>query len=312
MRKLPMLRLLLLLALLLCSASVTGRTKVNLKDVFATSKIQKIAYSVSQWKFGRGYVMTHEIYAMTADDPSAKLIQAENSSNPAWSPDGSKLASISFKPGKLSELYVVNADGSNRIQLTTSKDGSGVSCASWSPDGERLAFSARADKIAKIFVINADGSDQRLITKGDCPKWSPDGKQLAFSRYEARTKAQRIRVWITNVDGSDARALTDEKSDSSAPDWLPDGRGVIFASSSLYGRVAIYSSDMAGSVRLIKRSDKYDLYYPNLSPDGKLLVCQMQVEREQPSVVVIMLEGTDIKPVYVAKGGIQPSVVWKR
>jgi len=313
MRNLSRFMFLLFLAFLACSGSASGRTKVSLKDVLSASGIQKIAFSLVQWKFGHGYVVMHEIYAITADDPSAKLIQAEESSNPAWSPDGSKLAFISFKPGKHSELYVVNTDGSNRIQLTTSKGGGGVSCTSWSPDGERLAFSAMADKIAKIFVINADGSDQRLVTEGGCPKWSPDGKQLAFSRYEASTKAQRTRVWITNVDGSDARALTEDKIDSIAPDWLPDGRGVIFASN--WGgraRLMIYSSDVAGTVRLIKKSDKYDLSYPSLSPDGKVLVCQVSKERELPSVAVFRLEGTDIKPVFVANGGIQPSVLWKR
>jgi len=311
MRNLPRLALLLLLALLMSSGSGIGRTKNSLKDVFAASKIQKIAFLVSRWKFGLGHDWIHEIYAITADDPSAKLIQPENSLNPAWSPDGSKLAFTSFKPGKPSELYVANADGSNRIQLTTSKYGSRVECVSWSPDGERLAFSNWADKIAKIFLIKADGSDMRVVTEGGCPKWSPDGKQLAFTRLNFGAKPRRSNVWIINVDGSEARALTDDKSASELPEWLPDGRGVIFASNR-DGNFAIYSSDLAGTVRLVLRSDKYSLSYPNLSPDGKVLVCQLQIEREQPSVAVIPLEGANKKPVYVSEPGLQPSVVWKR
>jgi Tol biopolymer transport system component len=190
MRYLPKLALPLLLALLACTDGSIGRTRSSLKDVFVANKIQKIAFSVSQWKFGFGHGLIHEIYALTVNNPSAKLIQPENSSNPAWSPDGSGI----------------------------------------------------------IFTSNRDGN------------------------------------------------------------------------------AAIYSVELRGlAVRTLMRSDKYGLYAPTISPDGRVLVCDLISGSgpgelglpslggaEQPSIAIITLDGTNSKTVYVAQGGVNASVVWKR
>src|SRR5215470_15096935 len=98
--------LLLLLMFLTSADSGICQTKASLSDVFRANKIQKIAFSAGQWKFGFGRVLVYEIYEMTADNPSAKLIEPDNSSSPAWSPDGSKLAFSSAKNLDPTQLFV--------------------------------------------------------------------------------------------------------------------------------------------------------------------------------------------------------------
>ena len=99
----------------------------------------------------------------------------------AWSPDGRKLAFVSRRDGN-SEIYVINADGSEQENLTQhpARD----SHPSWSRDGRKLAFVSRRDGNSEIYVMNADGSGLRNVTRAPSndldPAWSPDGRAIAF------------------------------------------------------------------------------------------------------------------------------------
>ena len=77
-------------------------------------------------------------------------------------------------------LYVVNADGSGRRELTRAK----YSTPAWSPDGRTLVFA----RSGQLYIVNADGSGEQNLTKGSggaaAPAWSPDGSRIAFLRYQ--------------------------------------------------------------------------------------------------------------------------------
>jgi TolB protein len=152
-----------------------------------------------------------QIWVMNADGsgqrsltPGARLL----SSNPAWSPDGRKIAltRIVREPaGGIAHIYVMNPDGSQRRRLTQ-RGGS----PAWSPDGEKIAFDGgqrpRVDRTPPrgIFVMNADGSEQRRLTQlGGSPAWSPDGKMIAF----VRSAASGAELVVMTADGSRKRTL---------------------------------------------------------------------------------------------------------
>ena len=107
---------------------------------------------------------------------------------PNWSPDGSKIAFVSFLDGG-DDIYVMNTDGSGQIRLTnnTADD----ICPVWSPDGTMIAFASSDPNIdngaREIYVMNADGSAQTRITNNTADDWEPDCKfvhsPVTFPQY---------------------------------------------------------------------------------------------------------------------------------
>jgi Tol biopolymer transport system component len=107
----------------------------------------------------------HEIYVMNADGSGSRRLTHNRAfdGQPAWSPDGRKIAFQSTKTIRGNkEIYVMNADGSGKRNLTRNPAMDGR--PSWSPDGRRIAFVSNRDGRLEAHVMNADGSGQRSLT----------------------------------------------------------------------------------------------------------------------------------------------------
>ncbi len=128
-----------------------------------------------------------------ASSPARLFFQIE----PAWSPDGSRIAFSSRRSGTF-DLYVMNADGTGTERLTSG--GKNDSHPTWSPSGTTIAFARAGD----IYVMNADGSGPRRVSDPSVeesePAWSPDGGWIAFARRTPGTPVQEI--WLMRPNGS--------------------------------------------------------------------------------------------------------------
>jgi TolB protein len=149
--------------------------------------------------------------------------------NPAWSPDGGKIAFTSYGDGN-EDIYVVDVDGGGLVNLTRSRgtDRKPV----WSPDGRQIAFRGDRDGNGEVYVMNADGSAQRRLTRNPAPDngpvWSPDGRRILFQRALGD-------IWVMNRDGSGQQNLTPDVRPARiardwSPAWSPDGRLIAFLS----------------------------------------------------------------------------------
>jgi TolB protein len=152
---------------------------------------------------------------------------------PFWSPDGKKIAFMSYRDGK-GGIYVMNPDGSEQKKVTSSAADDSPSMLtglSWSPVGKRIAFLWDGrDGTLEIHIINADGSEHKNLTSGHPNtlwfSFSPDGERIAF----ASNRDGNEEIYLVNADGGGQENLTNNPGRDLYPSWSPDGKKIVFMS----------------------------------------------------------------------------------
>ncbi len=215
--------------------------------------------------------------------PASLFFQIE----PAWSPDGTKIA-FSRRRGGSFDIYVMSADGAGTRRLTSTKEND--SHPTWSPDGSRIAF-ARSGS-GDIYVMNADGSEARRVsdplTEERDPAWSPDGNWIAYVR---RTPGTPFReVWIMHPNGSDRHALTSGGANAFTPAWSPDSTRIVFTSNKDGEVFALYTVGVDGKGLRSVVPTAGDNFEPSWSSDGTKIAYQ-----EGGAIFTVELGGGDVK-----------------
>jgi dipeptidyl aminopeptidase/acylaminoacyl peptidase len=137
-----------------------------------------------------------------------------NNEQPRWSPDGKRVVFSSDRAGHL-DLYLMNADGSGQTRLTTTPGG-GYYQASFSPDGQWVAFQGRPDNretCDRLYVVASDGSGFRQLTDStygaEGPEWSRDGRTITFLRVPyPRLRWEEIRPGDLDLARAGARRMS--------------------------------------------------------------------------------------------------------
>jgi TolB protein len=177
--------------------------------------------------------------AATKQPPPVANYRGSNSA-PAWTPDGKQLAAVLTRDGT-SQIYLMNADGSNLRRLTHS-DAIDTE-PFFTPDGQSIYFTSDRGGSPQIYRMAASGGEATRVTfDGDynvSPRVSPDGKTLAFiSRISGR-----FQLMAMDLESRQVQALTDGVRDES-PSFAPNGRIILYAADNdNRGVLAAVSSD---------------------------------------------------------------------
>jgi hypothetical protein len=193
-------------------------------------------------------------------------------SNPALSPDGTKVAySTPYKTGI--GIAVVSADGGNPQVLTTEDSPLNYSPA-WSPDGNKIIFTVGSGD--GIDEMNADGSNRhRLLTQlnGETYghlSWSPDGSRIVFAstRPDGGSNNNHFEIWVMNADASGLTRLTNNDFPDQHPEWSPDGSKILFGSQRGFAGTNVYIVNPDGSGEAQLTHDFFGASNPVWSRDG--------------------------------------------
>jgi hypothetical protein len=199
-----------------------------------------------------------EIYSMNADGTNQTRLtnSAGYDYQPAYSPDGIKIAFVSTRDGPYN-IYVMNADGSNQVRLTTS---SGDWCPTWSPDGTKIAFFSGRTNTSQIYIMDSDGSDQRQMTNSGAnftPDWSNGNKILYVADIDDLSG-----TYTMDPNGTHKTRIKSGIFQENDPKWSPDVTKIVYVNSNY----EIYSMNADGTGKIkLKRSLSNS---PRWSPNG--------------------------------------------
>jgi Tol biopolymer transport system component len=234
----------------------------------------------------------------------------EGACQPAWSPDGQRLAFISPCGGNQETypgagIFIINADGIGTIPLPSVPGGDFD--PAWSPDGSRILFTSLRDyNRAQIYEFNLDENTVRSISantvRDSQPAWSPDGQEIAF----VTTRRGPYQIWI--MDAENTEAVLHSRSGSlkdTKPDWSPDGTIVMFTQTELLGGVPrlvamrveegnLFEKRIVGEVIPMREAD--------YSPDGAWIAFESWPEGSNHDIYIMTPNGSGRQRLTDAEG----------
>ena len=246
-------------------------------------------------------------YRLVISDADGQNIRnAMNSSepiiSPSWSPDGKKVAYVSFEDRK-PVIYVHELATGRRIALSNQKGNN--SAPAWSPDGRKLAISLSKDGNTQIYGINADGTGLQRLTRGNTidtePQYSADGRYIYFTS-DRGGNPQIYRMSAEGEQAEGVKRVTYKQGFVTSPRISPDGKFLAYIAN-IGGAYRLYILNLAtGDAQALTDSasdespsfaanGRYVLYSSKVN--GKRVLAAVSVDGNAKQVLSI--PGSDVR-----------------
>ncbi|XVV17534.1 Hsp70 family protein [Actinoplanes sp. CA-131856] len=268
-------------------------------DAFQKSSVAPVAYPTDKKILVRvdtgddsGPGRISKIYAFQPGDDTPRTPLAGTEAGdvlPKWSHDRRQIA-LTHNTGTASEIYVMNADGTERRKIIDDAPGR----VAWSSDDSKLAFVKKVDGVTQLFTMPVDGGPHKQLTFSKDPKddpfWSADGKAIAYWVQRGGVK-QIYELDMANIKEPGRQITTAAMGQANDPALSPDGTQVLFTREGENGDSDIWIVGRDGRNPRQLTDDPSREQDPSWSPDGDWFAFA-RGPYERPRIVLLKADGT--------------------
>ena len=218
---------------------------------------------VSATGAGKGREYRLEIADTDGQDAKTVITSSEPIMSPSWSPDGKRIAYVSFEDGP-SAIFIQNLATGERQKVSDAKGINGA--PAWSPDGTELAMTLSKDGSPDIYLLDVATKSLHRLTRDNSietePNWSPDGRRLVFTS----DRGGKPQLYLLSPNGGEPERLTFEGEYNARGVFSPDGRSVAMVHGGNGYRIALMDLG-SRNLKVLTRGRQDES--PGFSPDGK-------------------------------------------